>query len=122
MKKNSKTSTIDVGIDNIYFTHSRIYHRFSGCSELVENTLQQILDGTLRVEDLPIITVIPANDGINYFSLNNRRLWVFKELFKAGKISNVKARLHIIKRNSSQRDKYSIDTCSKTAKIMRSKK
>ena len=115
----SKHNICEVNIKDIYFTHSKIYGRFSGCGKLVKDTLQDILDNKLNVNDLPMITVI-VNDGI-YYSLNNRRLWIFKQLYDLNRIETIIVR---IKNSISNKHKkrYTIDRCSKQAKILYSKK
>lgn len=62
----------------IYFTHSRIRDTFSGCGRTIAQTESEILSGTLKVSDIPMITVL--FDGARYYSHNNRRLFLFKKL------------------------------------------
>jgi hypothetical protein len=44
----------------------------------VEATLQDIVEGKLTPHDLPFITVMRDHATGHLFSINNRRLWVFK--------------------------------------------
>mgnify|MGYP001489250266 CR=1 FL=1 len=55
----------------------------------VKDTLADIVAGRLKVEDLPLITVMSGSPdgGAPYFSLNNRRLWVLKQLRERGSVS-----------------------------------
>ncbi|KAI8621242.1 hypothetical protein BC830DRAFT_1095382 [Chytriomyces sp. MP71] len=71
----------------IYFTHSKIRKNFSGCGRLLTDTLTQIQSGAISAADLPLIRVI--FDGNRYYSMNNRRLWVLKELRRSGHIHEV---------------------------------
>lgn len=64
---------------------------FIGCGKLLLETLDEIMTGKTKVEALPLIRVI--FDGNRYYSLNNRRLWVIKELQKAGKLNEIKVEL-----------------------------
>lgn len=87
--KNNNFVEIDPSI--IYFTHSKIRIRFTGCCKLLEETLEEIKTGITAIESIPKIRVI--YDGTRYYSLNNRRLWVFKELNKIGLLDLVKVEL-----------------------------
>jgi hypothetical protein len=71
----------------IYFTHSKIRKRFSGCNKLLAETLQEVLEGRTPLSAIPRIRVI--HDGNRYYSMNNRRLWLFKELKRAGYLTLV---------------------------------
>ena len=72
---------IEAEVQSILFTHSRVSRWFSGCGMRLEDTLALILDGKLDATQLPMITVLGSPDAPGVlFSLNNRRLWVFKEL------------------------------------------
>ena len=84
-------SFIELDPNVIYHTHSKIRNRFSGCGKLVEETLKEIISGKTKIEVLPTITV--EYDGQNYYSLNNRRLYVIKECKKIGLIKNIKVRV-----------------------------
>jgi hypothetical protein len=75
--------------------HARIRPQFSGCARFVKDTLADIVEGRLLVTQLPLITLTSgAADGLSppYFSLNNRRLWVLKELRTRGLLGTVSAR------------------------------
>jgi len=67
----------------VYFTFSRVRPFFS-CGRPIQETLDSLLQGDIITSDLPSITLL--FDGKNYFSLNNRRLFVFKTLRAAGKL------------------------------------
>jgi len=58
-------------------------------------------------------------DGTNYFSLNNRRLFVFKTLRSAGLIQTVIARVKPVPQTKRMKDKYTVEKCALTAKLMR---
>lgn len=74
---------MEVDPRRVRFAHSRIKPIFSGCGRTIEETLDEIRAGKTAPSDLPKITVIlgpvDKQDGQQwFFSLNNRRLFVFK--------------------------------------------
>lgn len=85
----------------VYFTHSKIRKQFSGNGKLLSETLEEVLNGTTKVEAIPKIRVI--FDGSRYYSMNNRRLWVYKELQKRGKLATVKVELRRAESKSEAR-------------------
>ena len=113
----SKDDMIDIDPECIRFTHARIRPFFTGCGRRIEDTLADIISAKISVNDLPKITVI-LNEG-TYFSLNNRRLYVLKELRSRGllKGNTIGARLKVALER--EKDKYKVDRCSMSAKIMR---
>jgi hypothetical protein len=100
----------------VYFTFSRVRPFFS-CGRPVQETLDSLLQGDLSTADLPSITLL--FDGKHYFSLNNRRLFVFKTLRAAGKLQTIRARIKQVPQTKRMKDKYTIEKCSLTAKLMR---
>ncbi|KAH3759365.1 hypothetical protein Pelo_8843 [Pelomyxa schiedti] len=70
---------------DLYFTHSKIRPTFS-CGRPLMVTLESIRNGTITPEDLPIITAMVQGDTM--YSLNNRRLYVFKQCRKEGLLTN----------------------------------
>ena len=70
-----ETITIDPSI--IYFTHSKIRNKFSGCGKYLHETVEELKTKSICIEDIPKITVIKVDS--RFISMNNRRLWVFKE-------------------------------------------
>lgn len=75
--------TIDVDPRRVRYAHSKIKPIFSGCGRTIEQTLEEIREGTTQPSDLPTITVIlgpvdPVDEKPWFFSLNNRRLYVLK--------------------------------------------
>lgn len=76
-------STLDVDPRRVRYAHSKIKPLFSGCGRTIEQTMREIRGGKTRVADLPMITVLlgpldPSDGQQWFFSLNNRRLFVFK--------------------------------------------
>jgi hypothetical protein len=67
----------EVELAQLYFSHSRIRPRFSGSAHTLRATLSLLESGGLTT--LPPITVVVLPSG-RLVSLNNRRLWVWKEL------------------------------------------
>lgn len=101
----------------VYFTHARVRPFFSGCGRRLEDTLAELLAGRMRVEELPVITILyGAGGGTMYFSLNNRRLWVLKELRKAGALNTVRVRTK--EALPREKERYTPTKCSLTATIM----
>jgi len=103
----------------VYFTHARVRPFFSGCGRRLEDTLAELLAGRMRVEELPVITILyGAGGGTMYFSLNNRRLWVLKELRKAGALENNTVRVRTKEALPREKERYTPTKCSLTATIM----
>jgi hypothetical protein len=66
------------------------------------------------------------NDGNGpwYFSLNNRRLWVFKQCLKEGLLDNSKHNNTIpvrirLPKSAAEAERYSVNNCALEAKFMR---
>jgi len=105
-----------VDIDSIRFTHARVYARFSGCATLVEDTLAQMIDGRLSIEKLPMITVLQSDtDPQVYYSLNNRRLWVLKQLRNMDRFTHVAVRVR--KMQPHENKKYTTERCMLEARL-----
>ena len=68
----------------IYFSHSRLDTKFSGCGKDIATTLAEILAGHTPVQAIPLITVLEVEG--RHISLNNRRLYLFKELLRLGRL------------------------------------
>lgn len=108
---------IEIDPSSIYFTHARIRPFFTGCGRRVEETLTDISEGRLSIDSLPKITVI-SNNG-SFFSLNNRRLFVLKHLRARGILTVITARIKVALEREKER--YKVERCSLTAKIMKEK-
>ena len=107
---------IEIDPLEVRFTHSRVRPFFSGCGRRLQDTLEDLATGRMDIEALPVITILRGADGV-FFSLNNRRLWVLKELRRAGELTVVRVRIkELLAREVA---KYSADKCSLTATIMR---
>lgn len=122
----SSDSFITLMVDprRIRFAHSRVRPVFSGGNHTLEGTLEAIRSGVSTWRDIPIITVIEGPRGENraenwYFSLNNRRLWVFKQCREEGLLSEVRVRARGPK--AHEIDRYTLEKCSNTATLMREK-
>lgn len=129
----------------IRFQHSRIRPYFSGCGRGVKETLEEIRRGELEPCDLPPIQVLvgsPSHNNVNnnedvvddenddddvgpwYYSLNNRRLWVFKQCHKEGLLDNARYNNLIavrVRRPKSEDEirRYTIANCALEAKFTR---
>ena len=86
-KKSPVDELMHVDPRRIRVQYSRIRPYFSGCGRSVQETLDDIRMKKVSVVDLPPIQVLVGEgdeDGPWYFSLNNRRLWVIKQLREEG--------------------------------------
>lgn len=113
---SSTEQVVDIDPQLIYFTFSRIRPRFS-CGRAIESTLQQFRSGELQPRDLPLLSVL--TDGTQYFSQNNRRLYTYKQLRQEGLLSVVPVRLRPFPQTKRMQNKYTAETCSLTATLMR---
>ena len=104
----------------VRFTHSRVQPFFSGCGIRLEDTLEQLTSGRMALEDLPTITVIANSSAdVTFFvSLNNRRLWVLKQLHDQGYFGNRTIKVRVKKVLPREVNRYAIDRCVLNAKIM----
>jgi hypothetical protein len=66
---------IQLDPDIIYFTHAKIRGCFS-TGKPISETFNEIKYGLTKITDIPIITVYCVDN--KYYSLNNRRLYLFK--------------------------------------------
>lgn len=71
----------------------------------------------MPLEELPTISVL--FDGTNYFSLNNRRLYVLKALHQLGVLDKVVVRLKSPPDSRRMTGKYTAAKCSLTSTLMR---
>ena len=114
----------------IRFQYSKIRPHFSGCGRSVVSTLDSIRNGELSPGDLPPIQVLvgPVDEADGqrwYFSLNNRRLWVFKRCAEEGLLSDTNGKIWVrVREPKSQKEKerYSIENCAVEAKFIRERK
>ena len=77
----------------------------------------------MKISDLPQITVIQRNspdgkDQMVYYSLNNRRLFLFKSLKKRGLLpgGKIPCRVRFVRPN--EMDRYTVERCSLQAKFI----
>ncbi|KAF1736367.1 hypothetical protein CRV24_001974 [Beauveria bassiana] len=110
-------SLTHVDPDNVFFTFSRLRPQFS-CGRRVQDTLDAILRDDLRAQDLPPISVLLDPATGHLFSLNNRRLYVFKALRAAGRLDAVPVRIKPVPQTKRMRDKYTSHKCAKVARLM----
>eukprot|EP01128_Nolandella_sp_AFSM9_P006166 TRINITY_DN3109_c0_g1_i3.p1 TRINITY_DN3109_c0_g1~~TRINITY_DN3109_c0_g1_i3.p1 ORF type:complete len:186 (+),score=45.80 TRINITY_DN3109_c0_g1_i3:111-668(+) len=142
--------------------HSKIKPVFS-TGKLIEDTLQEIIDGVTAIEDIPKIVVIqvpndpaspegelddsweeqerggkrgkkrggkrgrgkgrgPAKEVVveefSYYSMNNRRLWLFKRCHELGLLSKVPVRVRQAPTTKRLRDKFNPKRCALVATFM----
>lgn len=74
----------------IYFTRNVLQPKFDNGMRLVE-TVSDIEHGDLLLGDIPCIEVVWYYEKSSWYTLDNRRLWVFKELEKSGECVRIKA-------------------------------
>ena len=79
-------SQIRLSPAEIRFIHDNICRKFKN-GRSVNDTIDQIAKGCMSVEELPKIAVI-KKDGY-YYSLDNRRLYVYRVLHYRGLLENV---------------------------------
>lgn len=93
MKSGRRVSErfLEIDPESLNFTHTRVRPFFSGCGRRLVDTLESLEDGSMQIDALPQITILAtptsSSDG-EYFSLNNRRLWVLKQLRTKGKLKD----------------------------------
>jgi len=105
--------------NNIYFTHSRVRPLFTGCGKSIHTTLHEIEKGATSIDDIPLISVI-ANDG-HYYSLNNRRLYLFKILREKGYLPENMVSVRVKAPLEREKLRYTPQKCSLTCTLMGSK-
>lgn len=109
--------TIEIDPDIIYFTHSRVRPFFTGCNKRIEQTFEEIRQGVTSIEDIPLITVL-YNEGC-YFSLNNRRLFLWKWLKREGLLPTNTITAFLKNALEREKLKYTPSRCSLVAKLMK---
>lgn len=122
MTKNNKAtgsaskgqSGIRLDPSRIYFTNSKIRERFAH-GKPIQETLDELIQGQITVDHIPKIRVIYDAVNDRYFSLNNRRLWVFKQLHQMGRLSEVEVELRTPTSRSEAR--FCANTLNLTAKV-----
>lgn len=109
---------LDIDPDNVFFTHARIRPVFSGCGRRLVDTLEDLVSGKIQLETLPQITILAtptsSSDG-QYFSLNNRRLWVLKQLRSMGKLKDNLIRVRVKDALPRELEKYAKDGIERKA-------
>lgn len=113
--KNTDAGTIEVDPIIVRFTHARIRPYFSGCGRRLDDTLNDIVNGVSHVVDLPLIVVLSING--EYYSLNNRRLYVLKQLHSRGLLATVRVRVK--QPADKEKLRYTPERCSLTASVMK---
>lgn len=82
------------------------------------DTLADLVEGRMELDDLPRIQVIIA-DGGHVFSLNNRRLFVLKCLREKGLLPNNMITVRTRPGKAHELERYTPERCSLKGKIMR---
>ena len=113
----------------IRYQHSKIRPIFSGCGRSLDETLNMIRNKEMKPSDLPPIQVIIGTDEDTtansnepwYFSLNNRRLWIFKKCREEGILEETNNLIWVRVRQPKslqEKQRYTIQNCSLDAKVM----
>lgn len=108
---------IDIDPEIIRFTHARVRPYFSGCGKKIEDSISELKIGSTKLDDIPLITVI-ENSG-HYFSLNNRRLYMFKYLNREGLLPGGTIKAYRKQALVREVRKYTVENCSLSAAIMK---
>lgn len=72
----------------IYFSQNNIFRKFRN-GYLIGEVLDDLYLGKISVSDIPMMTVTKKPGCDKWFTVDNRRLWVFRYLEGAGKCSTV---------------------------------
>lgn len=78
----SSASTSRIPLEDIYYSQDSIKQSFQD-GQTLEKMKRQLLQGVKTVTDIPRITVV-RHQG-HWFSVDNRRLWVFKQVYSGTK-------------------------------------
>ena len=96
---------VDLAPSQILFTHDSIAETFS-CGRYIDHTYEELLQGDIQVEDLPMIKVKRADLSTHQYwaargwdfdlfwaVTGNRRTWVYRKLQVAGLCNSVRCEL-----------------------------
>ncbi|KAF8277067.1 hypothetical protein TcYC6_0016760 [Trypanosoma cruzi] len=108
---------VEIDPATVYFTFSRIRPTFS-CGRTIASTFDQFLRCEVTPNDLPLLCVLTDKAGRCY-SLNNRRLYLYKELKERGVLETVPARLRQMPDTRRMREKYTPEKCALRATLKR---
>ncbi|RNF07395.1 hypothetical protein TraAM80_03307 [Trypanosoma rangeli] len=110
-------SIVELDPATVYFTFSRIRPTFS-CGRTIVSTIDQFLRRKLTPYDLPLLCVLTDKEGRRY-SLNNRRLYLYKELRERGVLETVPVRIRQLPDTRRMREKYTPEKCALHATLKR---
>ena len=107
----------EVDIRTVRFTLSKINPCFS-CGRPIEATMAEIRSGHIAPSALPAVTVMRDKQG-NLYSLNNRRLFMFKALVEE-EAMDPKLRVRVKRVPDTKRlgGRYTPERCSLTASVV----
>ncbi|XP_064596118.1 uncharacterized protein LOC135462788 [Liolophura sinensis] len=107
----------DLAPSDIRYTQSSIKNTFERRDEyegeLIGHTLDHLCDGDCKVKDIPVIKVFQSYG--DYWSADNRRLWVFKEFERLGGCITVP--IKIVSIEKVDREKFTTKNGGKAVKI-----
>lgn len=73
----------------IYYSQSSIFCRFRRSSKYIGETFDELYRGDIKIDDIPTIAVTKKPDDEKWYTLDNRRLWVFHHLQGANKCYDI---------------------------------
>jgi hypothetical protein len=87
----------------------------------VLDTLAELESGAVTASAIPKILVVQQRlkGGVTYYSMNNRRLWLFKEARARGLLTTVPVRVRAQPTSRRLANKFSPERCALTATFMR---
>jgi len=90
---------------------------FASDGRSVYDTFEAISSGVLPLDDLPLISVVQVGD--EYYSLNNRRLWVLQELRRRGLVGDsVRVRMRPLPTSRRLAGRFAPEKCALSATFM----
>ena len=107
----------------IFHSHSRLDNVFSGCGRTIEQTIRDCLTGRTTPDHIPQICVlqlppVESDPGAPRFvSLNNRRLYVYKELLRLDKLKSGVITVRLRMATKKEAEKYRKQTLVPQARI-----
>ena len=76
------------------YINSYFNSKYGHANVKIGQTLDMLCDGTISIYDIPTIRVAWING--KYFTADNRRLWVFREMERVGKCSEIPVQMDSI--------------------------
>lgn len=97
---------------NIYFSQDSIRNTFDN-GQSIHSTLQACEQNPMAICQIPTIRVCMKNG--RWYTLDNRRLWVFKKLEESGRITDVD--VNIVSEDDLTAKKFTTTNCGVSVRI-----